>query len=294
MYDQRVILTIYILTDTNRKGMDVHGDMSLDYADLARDAATAGGTVAADLFRTDLAVETKGGKTDHVTRADRETQQRVVSVIQESDPDCTIVGEENDARKDVPDAGVAWVIDPIDGTNNYVRGMRYWATSVAVVENGEPIAAASVLPAVGDTYVAGDETSRNGDRVTVSTRTDPETFTVAPTVWWDFDRRDEYAAATEGVVSRFGDLVRLKSVQVALALVAAGSIEGAVTNVKPNPWDSIAGAHLVEQAGGTVTDIEGKDWDHDSQGLVASNGHAHDAGLAAAHEAEQLCERKGT
>jgi len=74
----------------------------------------------------------------------------------------------------------------------------------------------------------------------------------------------------------------------------ARSIEDVITNARPNPWDSIAGVHLIEQAGGRATDIDGEDWHHDSQGLVASNGHAHDAGLAAAHEAEQLCERKGT
>ncbi|MEF8883006.1 MAG: inositol monophosphatase [Halapricum sp.] len=263
--------------------------------ETARTAVKAGGNVAAELFRTDLTVETKAGKTDYVTRADRQAQQQAVSTIRESHPDSVIVGEENDARKEVPEGGLAWVIDPIDGTNNYVRGLRYWATSVAAVEDGEPVAAASALPAVGDTYVAGQVgIKRNGEPVSVSGRTDPETFTVAPTVWWDFDRRDEYAAATEGIVTRFGDLVRLKSVQVALALVAAGSIEGVITNVRPNPWDSIAGVHLVEQAGGRVTDIDGEDWSYDSRGLVASNGHAHEEVLAAAREAERLRERKGT
>ncbi|QSG10265.1 Archaeal fructose-1,6-bisphosphatase or related enzyme of inositol monophosphatase family [Halapricum desulfuricans] len=268
---------------------------SMTITDLAREAAEAGATTAVDLFRTDLPVERKAGKTDYVTRADRRTQQRIVSTIRESDPEGMIVGEENDARTDVPQKGRAWVIDPIDGTNNYVRGMRHWATSVAVVEDGEPIAAANVLPAVGDTYVAErDGVRRNGESVSVSGRTDLETFTVAPTVWWDFDRRDEYAAAAEGIVTRFGDLVRLKSVQVALALVAAGSIEGAITNVRPNPWDSIAGVHLVERAGGRVTDIDGEDWHHDSHGLVASNGRDHGAMLAVAREADRLRERKGT
>lgn len=262
---------------------------------VVREAAAAGGAVANDLFRTDLTAETKDGKTDYVTRADRETQRRVVEVIREHYPDAVVVGEENNARKHVPGDETAWVVDPIDGTNNYVRGLRHWCTSVAALEDGDPVAAANALPAVGDTYLASPHgVERNGEDVSVSSRTDPERFTVAPTVWWDFDRRREYAAATEAIVTRFGDLIRLKSVQTVLALVAAGSIEGAITNVDVNPWDSIAGAYMVQQAGGTVTDIHGDPWQHDSRGLVASNGAAHGQLLAAAAEIEQLHERKGT
>jgi myo-inositol-1(or 4)-monophosphatase len=258
------------------------------YVDAVREAAEEGGAIAADLFRTDLPVETKGGKTDYVTPADRRAQRRIVEVLDGYDPDAVVVGEENDARREVPEEGFAWVIDPIDGTNNYVRGMRHWSTCVAALEDGEPVAAANALPALGDTYVAGiDSVERNGDPVTVSARTDPETFVVAPTLWWGPEHRGEYAAATEAIVTRFGDLVRLKSVQTVLALVAAGSIEGAITNVRANPWDSVGGVYMIRRAGGTVTDLEGDRWRHDSRGLVASNGTAHGDVLAAAREITQ-------
>ncbi len=255
------------------------------YVDAVREAAEAGGTIAADLFRTELPVETKGGKTDYVTPADRRAQRRIVEVLDKYNPDAVVVGEENDARQTVPEEGLAWVIDPIDGTNNYVRGMRHWSTCVAAIRDGEPIAAANALPALGDTYVAGSgSVERNGDRVTVSDRTDPETFAVAPTLWWGPDRRGEYAAATEAIVTRFGDLVRLKSVQTVLTLVAAGAIEGAITNVRPNPWDSVGGVHMIREGGGTVTGLDGERWRHNSQGLVASNGIAHGEVLAAARK----------
>ena len=262
--------------------------VDISYVDAVREAAEEGGAVAAELFRTDLPVETKGGKTDYVTPADRDTQRRIVEVLDRYDPDAVVVGEENDARQDVPEEGFAWVIDPIDGTNNYVRGMRHWSTCVAALRDGEPVAAANVLPALGDTYVAGaGSVERNGEPVTVSTRTDPETFAVAPTLWWGPEHREEYAAAAEAIVSRFGDLVRLKSVQAVLTLLAAGAIEGAITNVRPNPWDSVGGVHMIRRAGGTVTDLDGERWRHDSQGLVASNGTAHEGVLAAAREITQ-------
>jgi myo-inositol-1(or 4)-monophosphatase len=264
------------------------GAVDISYVDAVREAAEEGGAVAAELFRTDLPVETKGGKTDYVTPADRDTQRRIVEVLDRYDPDAVVVGEENDARQDVPEEGFAWVIDPIDGTNNYVRGMRHWSTCVAALRDGEPVAAANVLPALGDTYVAGaGSVERNGEPVTVSTRTDPETFAVAPTLWWGPEHREEYAAAAEAIVSRFGDLVRLKSVQAVLTLLAAGAIEGAITNVRPNPWDSVGGVHMIRRAGGTVTDLDGERWRHDSQGLVASNGTAHEGVLAAAREITQ-------
>ena len=247
---------------------------------VAERAARAGSEVAARSFRGDIDVETKSGDTDVVTEADRAAQRRVIEVVREEFDD-PIVGEEEDERKTVPDEGDAWVVDPIDGTNNYVRSIPIWATSVAAVRDGEPVAAVNACPALGDTFVAGfDEVTRNGKPVSVSDKTDPETFTVTPTIWWDFDHRDEYAAICRELVERFADVRRFGSAQVTLAMVAAGSLEGAVTNVDPNPWDTVAGVHMVRRAGGTVTDRHGNRWRHDSESLVASNGEAHGELLA--------------
>ncbi|KAB1188176.1 MULTISPECIES: inositol monophosphatase [Haloferax] len=258
-------------------------------ADRAQRAARDGGAVARRAFRTDISVETKGGKTDVVTEADRAAQRRVVERIRGAFPDDAIVGEEADALKAVPEDGESWVVDPIDGTNNFVRDIPVWATSVAAVIDGEPVAAANFLPALEDLYAADDEAAyRNGERISVSQRDDPETCTVCPTFWWNYDARDEYAAATRGIVSRFGDMRRYGSMQIALSYVADGALDGVITNKQANPWDSVAGAHLVRMAGGTVTDLDGNEWRHDSQGLVASNGHVHDAVLEAARETLNL------
>ncbi|MFC6755171.1 inositol monophosphatase family protein, partial [Halorubrum tibetense] len=112
-------------------------------------AARAGARVANDAFRTDMPVEEKGAD-DVVTEADRAAQRTVIERIRESFPEDTVVGEEEDAHKRVPDEGAAWVIDPIDGTHNFVREIRFWGTAVAAVIDGEPVAAATVAPALGD------------------------------------------------------------------------------------------------------------------------------------------------
>ena len=256
--------------------------------ELAERAATAGSEIASEGFRHDLTVETKSNKTDVVTEFDRRSQRRVIEVIEAEFPDDAIVGEEEDALKEVPAEGDVWVVDPIDGTNNFVRGIPLWTTSVAAVCDGETVAAANVCPALGDVYTAdGDGAYLNGETISVSDRTDPETFTVCPTIWWDFDRREEYAATVEGIVKRFGDMRRFGCAQIVLGMVASGALDGTVTNVVPNPWDTVAGVFMVRRAGGTVTDIHGEPWTTESRGLVASNGEAHDEVLAAAREAEK-------
>ena len=258
-------------------------------ADRAQRAARDGGAVARRAFRTDISVETKGGKTDVVTAADREAQRRVVERILGAFPEDAIVGEEEDELKSIPDEGASWVVDPIDGTNNFVRDIPVWATAVAAVIDGEPVAAANFLPAFEDLYAADDQAAyRNGEQISVSQRDDPETCTVSPTFWWDYDARDEYAAATRAIVTRFGDMRRYGSMQVALSFLADGALDGVITNKRANPWDSVAGVHLVRMAGGTVTDLEGDEWRHDSPGLVASNGQIHDAVLESAREIADL------
>ncbi|WP_313690805.1 inositol monophosphatase family protein [Halorarum halobium] len=265
-----------------------------DRVEVAERAARAGASVADEQFRRGIAVETKGGKTDVVTEADRTAQRRVIGTVRESFPDDAFVGEEEDELKVIPEEGPAWVIDPIDGTNNYVRDVRLFATSVAAVFDGEPVAAANVLPAMDDAYTSdADGTYRDGERVTVSDVSDPERAVVAPTIWWSFDRRDEYAAACSEIVHRFADMRRFGSAQVTLSMVADGSLDGTITNVECNPWDTVAGVHMVRRAGGTVTDLEGDRWTHDSRGLVVSNGRIHDEVLAAARAVDDVRDRAG-
>ena len=257
------------MTDTDRR------------ADLAVQAAEAGAALALDSFRGELSVETKTGKTDLVTATDRAAQDRVIETIREGFPDDAIVGEEDDALKRVPDEGPSWVIDPIDGTSNFVRGLRIWGTSVTAVIDGEPVAAATVLPALSDTYVAdGSGTRLNGDPVHVSDREDPETFAVVPILLGE-RRLEDYTATIGALASRFGDIRRFGCSHATLAAVAGGSLEAAVATAGMSPWDTVGGAHMIRQAGGTVTDLAGERWRHDSDGLVASNGAAHEELLAA-------------
>jgi myo-inositol-1(or 4)-monophosphatase len=265
-------------------------------ATVAERAARAGGALARERFRTDLAVETKADANDPVTDADREAQEQVVASIREAFPADAFVCEEDvrsrggpgavEIGKSLPDTGDAWVVDPIDGTANFVRGGRFWATAVAAVVDAEPVAAATYLPAQEDVYAAGAEgTARNGSAVSVSDRTDPGTFTVALIGRWTEPTAARYASLFRMATHRLGDVRRLGSMQGVLALVAAGGLDAAFMPHRPHPWDAVAGVHLVRRAGGAATDVEGEPWHHASDSLVVSNGSRHGALLDAVREA---------
>jgi myo-inositol-1(or 4)-monophosphatase len=266
-------------------------------AATAERAARAGGVVAREQHRSSLDVETKSGRNDLVTATDREAQEQVVATIREAFPGDALVCEEDalppgvdadtEILESVPPSGPAWVVDPIDGTANFVRGARFWASCVAAVVDGDPVAGATFLPAAQDIYAAGAEgTTRNGTTVSVSDRTDPGTFAVGLLGWWPMGKGEQYPALFGASAEAFGDIRRMGSMQGALALVAAGTLDAGFMPAHPHPWDSLAGVHLIRQAGGTVTDIHGDAWTHESEGLVVSNGRAHGSVLAAAQAGE--------
>lgn len=259
-------------------------------AALAERAVRAGGVVARESFREGFEGEAKAGKNDLVSAADRDAQLQVIATIHQEFPGATLVCEEDVEPVDVgselelvdsvSDTGDAWVVDPIDGTGNYLRGIRFWGTSVAAVTDGEPVAAATYLPALEDIYSAGPESvTLNDSSMQVSERTDPETFAVGLNGWWPVRGRSEWAGLFEGAITRFGDVRRFGSMQGVLALVAAGSLDAAFMPTRPHPWDSLAGVHLIRRAGGTATDVRGDTWQVDSDGLVVSSGQAHDVVL---------------
>ncbi|WP_224268014.1 inositol monophosphatase family protein [Haloprofundus salinisoli] len=243
------------------------------------DAATAGADYSLEHFRTTLAVEEKSRKTDLVTDVDRMTQRHIVSVIEGEFPDDEIVGEEGNERKTVPEEGYAWIIDPIDGTQNFVHRIPQWVTSVAVVHDSEPISCVNVAPALDDRYrstAAG--TARDGQAVSVSERTDPETFLVAPTLPWRTSDSAVVGSLSRTLIERFGEVRRTGSAQLSLSMVACGALDATVAfDPSPNPWDTVAGAHHVTQAGGVATDLDGNSWGPGSEGILASNGTDHDA-----------------
>jgi len=276
-------------------------------AAMAERAARAGGAVARQAFRGDLRVETKADRNDPVTETDRDAQRQVVATVRQEFPGDAIMAEEdalpvgfggpedeNEAEEEgtdplveeLPETGDAWVVDPIDGTANFARGLGLWTTSVAAVVDREPVGSATYVPVAGDIYTAGpDSANRDGTTLEVSERDDPRTFAAGVVGRWVADGAGEFGALCTALVERLGDSRRFGSMQATLAYLADGGLDAVVGPMAHAPWDSVAGVHLVREAGGTVTDVHGDPWTVDSEGLVASNGRSHEAVLDAVQSA---------
>lgn len=251
----------------------------------AKKAAISGGQNALSMFRENIERENKQdpneniiNPSDIVTEADRETQAIVTEIIREDFPNDVIVGEEGDGKKTVPNSGLSWIIDPIDGTYNYARGDVFWATSIAIVRDQTTIGAVNYLPAVDDIYVADkDNTYRNNSKVTVSTQSEPKYSTIELTAIPDYGNRKSYSSGLINLIKTFGNIRSYGSAQVAYSLMASGVIDGIITGHVLEPWDTVAGIHMIRQAGGVVTDLTGNKWTIDCERIVASNGYYHQA-----------------
>ena len=243
------------------------------------DAAREAGEIALRYYRGRFDVIIKADQTP-VTQADREAEQLIVERLGRAFPDCGFLGEEfgdsgpNDRR---------FIIDPIDGTKNFVRGIPVWATLLALEEGGEVTAGVVHNPAQGEMFWAsrGAGAFRNGERVTVSgfarlAESQLLHSSLRPLreagYWEGFARLVDATDRQRG----FGDYM-------GYTLVAEGKAEiyveiyGETSGLKP--WDLAPCKILVEEAGGIFTDLAGRPTIYTGSAL-ATNGHLHEAALA--------------
>lgn len=218
-----------------------------------------------------------------VTNVDVEAERKIVSLIRDKFPDHGILTEESDEI--VGDSEYRWVIDPLDGTHNYMRGLDMFGVSIGVTHFGKPAAGIVYFPSSGKLYHCekGAGAYLNGERIHVSGRelkdsilTHNSGFDVGGGQMFEGFRR---LADSVFKVRMFGSCI------VHLAHVADGRIDADV-EYGLHPWDFFAGALLVEEAGGKVTDISGSQWHLCGSPLVASNGVFHD-------EIRKLLQAKG-
>ncbi|HEV8436503.1 MAG TPA: inositol monophosphatase family protein [Methylomirabilota bacterium] len=241
---------------------------------LMVEAARAGGAVALAHFRRGVEVTLKSDRSP-VTAADREAEETIIALLRRSFPDHGFLGEELGAGGP---SGRRFIIDPIDGTRNFVRRIPYWATLIALEEDGEVTAAVVLQPATGDLHVArkGRGAFLNGEAIRVSavsalgdgTLVHPTLTLLRDAAHWDgFVRLVDATGRQRG----FGDYL-------CYTVIAEGRAEvGIGLGVKV--WDLAPLKLLVEEAGGRFTDFDGRP-SITSGVALASNGLLHDAALA--------------
>jgi myo-inositol-1(or 4)-monophosphatase len=223
--------------------------------DLARDIAVRASEFALDARRTGVKVAaTKSTPTDIVTAVDRDTETLIRSLILEARPDDGIVGEEDATH--IGTSGIDWVVDPIDGTVNFLYGVPAWAVSIAVVEGSGDTTLAGVVvnPVTGELFeasagggarLAGRELAVNPD-VTLGSALVGTGFSYAA------ERRREQAAVLLELLPLVRDIRRIGSAALDLCALAAGRLD-AFYERGLNPWDHAAGALIAREAGARVS-----------------------------------------
>jgi len=228
--------------------------------DAAVEAAVEGGRVLLPNWRNlpHGSVEEKT-KNDFVTHADRESEERIIGVLRGRFPGDAFLAEEGGARGGAAAGSRVWIIDPLDGTSNFVSGFPFWCVSIAAREGDELVAAVVFDPLRDEMYTAerGGGAWRNGTRLSVTGRPDLDGAFVA--TGFPFRNRhkiDSYLALFKAVFVHARAIRRAGSAALDLAYVAAGVFDG-FFEFRLAPWDVAAGALLIEEAGGVLTDFDG-------------------------------------
>lgn len=202
-------------------------------------------------------VTTKSTPTDPVTLADTETETLIRAELTRLRPDDTVLGEEDGGTLEVP-AGVRWIVDPIDGTVNFLYGIPAYSVSVGAQVDGVSVAGAVVDVARRITYSAtrgGGAFRDDGTGQTPLHCTDVTSVAlalVATGFGYDEDRRRAQGAVIAELLPQIRDLRRVGSAALDLCMVASGSVDAHFEHGL-NPWDWAAGALIAEEAGAVVT-----------------------------------------
>jgi len=223
--------------------------------EAARGAALRGGEEIRASGRGTRSAERKGAG-DYVTEVDRRSEARVRDALAAATPGIPVLGEESGGER----AERYWLVDPLDGTTNFLHGLPIVGVSVALVVEGRPTVGVVHAPFLGTTWTArsGAGADRDGTPIRVADR--PVDRAVVGT-GFPFRRKDllpRYLRAFAAALERVEDLRRPGAASLDLAWVAEGATDG-FFELALGPWDVAAGGLLVREAGGVVTDWAGGD-----------------------------------
>lgn len=244
-----------------------------DNLQLAIDTARRAGDLIANRFSEGGLAERKSGGRGEVTQTDRDAEALILQALR-SNSACQILSEEAGGTRD-SDADL-WIVDPLDGTTNFSRGIPLFAVAISLMRGRSVELGVIYHPMTGDCFAAetGNGSWRNGSRLSVSTVADPALAVLYLTHGYPQPDRRRYGAALSRVAPTSYPR-SLGSTAVELSWVAAGMGDGWICS-GDELWDFTAGMVLVEEAGGRVTDWRGRNWDGESLYTVITNGAIHD------------------
>ncbi len=246
-----------------------------DLLDLATYAARRAGELLLERFRgAPQGVESKSTPTDLVSDADRGAEELLLDLIAKERPDDGVVTEESAGRDST--SGLVWVLDPLDGTVNFLFRIPWWCVSVAVEDERGALVGAIFNPNLDEMFTAvrGRGAQLNGAPIRVSDKTELGDALIGTGFAYAADARELQAAIASLVLPRARDLRRMGSAALDLAALACGRLDG-YYEAPLEHWDRAAGFLIVEEAGGVITELPGPPGLSD--GAIASGPGLHDA-----------------
>ena len=248
--------------------------MAMNDLQLARSATREGASAVRRLFGHLTSVDYKG-KVDPVTAADRESEERIRTLVSRERPGDAFLGEEEGGN--LENAGRTWIVDPLDGTVNFVHGVPHVAVSVALYEGGQPLVGVVLDVFRREEFhaITGGGAWLDDRRLAVSPTKSLDEAIVA--TGFPYDRRDranEYAHTLGAVLARIQGLRRMGTASLDLTWIAAGRYD-AYWELNLGPWDVAAGLLLVREAGGVVTNRNGDTSTPLDDHFIASNALVH-------------------
>ncbi|MFD0680237.1 MULTISPECIES: inositol monophosphatase family protein [unclassified Paenibacillus] len=259
----------------------------MSYLEAAERIAREAGIMIKSKLGTDFVTEEKSSAFDVVTEIDRASEQLIRERLAEVFPDHAFLGEEESFANEellenrlerAKSEPFIWIVDPIDGTSNYVQGIPGFTVSIALACNGEIMVGVIYDPSRDDMYSAekGKGATLNGKPIRVSQVETLGQSVVATGFPSKKKTRDAVMKSLQEIGPQCRTIRALGSAAQHLAFVASGKL-AAFWEYGLNAWDIAAGVLIIEEAGGTVTDTLGNPYSLTVKHIVGTNGHIHDA-----------------
>ncbi len=251
--------------------------------DFAIDTAYRAGVILRAGLERERQIDSKG-QSDFVTDVDRASEDMIVSAIRSRYPSHRILAEESGQVADVGD--YTWLIDPLDGTTNYMHRFPWFAVSIGLLHKHELVLGVVYDPSRDQLFAAerGSGARCNGRRISVSSTTSLGAALLTTGFSYDrFTRPDNNLDHFARILLMAQDVRRPGSAALDLCGIAAGQIDGH-WELRLSPWDTAAGVAILIEAGGQASDMQGQPWTPWSPHIVATNGCFHNELITALNQ----------
>lgn len=225
----------------------------------------------------DMGIEQKEGIGNFVTRYDKEVEKNLKKELLELLPEAGFFGEEGEDKSEIVKEGYTFIVDPIDGTTNFARGLDISTISVGLLKDAKSYIGVCYNPYKDEMFVAqkGKGAYLNGEVIHVSNKKLSEGLVYSGTAAYYQELKEKTIEMISKLFRVANDIRRFGSASYELCMVASGHAE-ALYEMRLQPWDLAAGVLLIEEAGGKVTDLEGNEIDFSKPTAVVACNNCDD------------------